>query len=274
MNLRVTWWNTSCDPYCRERKYSVCDIGDDLERVIEASDVVTLGEFDQYQALRNWVNAHYDTRACQLKVVDSRVKMGNTRLKTCALIDSSKVEIASLKVKSFTKAGGPDKFGYRVGQRLRMKLTGVESYLDLYVVHWRPSHDSNKFERGEAAITLRDVIFGQSRNNYVICLGDFNVEPYEAPMSQLKASRDKSYARRHSVLFNPSWQFLGEAGGTLSIGSEREYLSSYLTVDQILVNGKLLDAFEIETRIMKDVDNGEPGHHHPVVIEIRRDKNG
>jgi hypothetical protein len=119
----------------------------------------------------------------------------------------------------------------------------------LYLLHWRSRLRGARDHREEAALALRTSIRRDLENDVpVVVLGDFNEEPFDAPLTRLNTSRDprRVLRDRNTYLYNPSWCFAapGHAEPWGAFGSFRrasgKTSQSYL-YDQALTSAHFLD---------------------------------
>ncbi len=141
---------------------------------------------------------------------------------------------------------------------LHTELIGLPSTLriHLFINHWPSDHlnDSAAAARSRLAQDLRNRLRSMPTTPHVMMLGDFNVEPFDAAISEeLEASRSRDAVRKgRALLYNPFWRLLGErqslqealllprrGAGTYLYRSSNA-TSQWYTMDQILVSAPLL----------------------------------
>lgn len=130
-------------------------------------------------------------------------------------------------------------------------------------------------------------------NNLVI-VGDFNMNPFEAPMinaTALQAISSKDIVTRRNqriykeknreFLYNPMWNFLGDMKhpiGSYYYGSPQNAAFYWNTFDQFVVNSELADEINVDKiefvrcigALKLENENGEPtvSDHFPLYFEI------
>lgn len=144
----------------------------------------------------------------------------------------------------------------RAAHSIRVHHLASEAELVLYVLHWRSrvSPGNPRDHRNRAAKALRaDIDRRLEQGLPVVVLGDFNDEPFDAPVSEhLRASRDPTHVAAHpSRLYNPTWWLASPRPDDpwAAFGSTSPYrtgtTSSRYLLDQALTSAHFLDA---ETR--------------------------
>lgn len=160
---------------------------------------------------------------------------------------------------------------YRVGQLVSFSFCGNSRRIHFFCSHW-PGHNETDGDQAkiDAAIALSTQIGTKSSDDFVVCMGDFNAEPYEIMFANLGATRSAKYARERGFLYNPFWNFLHNDYGTLEYSSTRRYKAYRLLYDQIMINGQLLGEYDARATILALNRQITQGEHNPVSIELRR----
>lgn len=134
-----------------------------------------------------------------------------------------------------------------------------------------------------------------SRNNKVVVVGDFNMNPFEQGMtvaaslqavSCRKVALTKNsrivYGTRYSMFYNPTWNLFGDAeepSGTYYYDRGGQEVLYWNMFDQVIIRPSLIQYFVHESlKIIKDVNNislvdakGRPSvsDHLPIAFEIQ-----
>lgn len=86
-----------------------------------------------------------------------------------------------------------------------------DEVLTIFLSHWPSRLKDNSLNVTEISIELRKKVHEYlDRNENVILMGDYNLEPYSTEIvNYLNTSRDRNYVSRKSkVLYNPCWNLL------------------------------------------------------------------
>ena len=270
----IGWWNTSCNHYGSScNNIDVDKIFDQIEMLLPKCELLFLGEFTQTTMLSKLLAASYVSRNDKtLGVLDLYDKANRTEHKNCLIYNRSIFRPdADLSFSSkFKPLSLNDEKEYRVGQRLLLPVQNFPAEMVVFVSHWGASYDKKNISKTDAAYELKRAVKEEcSQSRLVICIGDYNAEPYEQDMLFLGGTRSYEYATKKDALFNPAWEMLRDKDGSLNIASE-EYLSHLIMVDQALVNRKVLEFFEVEFEVMRCFKVRGIGKHYPIRLNLRR----
>lgn len=284
--FRLAWWNTSLNPP-RTKGVSAKDpvsVYAGLDRLLEVADVVFLGETliskEIVDAVNRFNRKHSSFVDRREFVIDyRRGDAENSKFHTLCLYDPSSFKTdKDCKVGDWLKMSDDElsKY-YRIGQRYDFFSEFLGKTISFYVVHWSQySEEDGEAMKMLAAHRLRSCMEGYD-SLPIICLGDFNCEPYAKALATLGAARSEEYVLSRGGLFNPFWDFLGCHTGSIASENTRFMKTKSPVFDQILVNKAMLmrQGFEFRFRIM-DGSIYEPtrGEHHPVMMSIVSRKGG
>lgn len=170
----------------------------------------------------------------------------------------------------YTPAGGLVKGNYRVGQRVSLRFIGSGQRVNFYCSHW-PGHNETDgvYKKEMAAAALYSEIKKARKGDFVLCLGDYNAEPYEISFATLDASRSDKFTIQDGLFYNPFWKYLGEGLGTLIYPETCCYKAYELLYDQILVNKDILNLYSVEANIVNIGRDLQKGEHRPVRITLK-----
>lgn len=106
----------------------------------------------------------------------------------------------------------------KAGEHVSFLVQATNEILHLVVSHWpslRTVAEEDP-ERTELANSCRrrigDLSDEHGENSYIVLMGDYNAEPFSAPMAKhLLAIRDRSLVLKYDgYLYNPFWRMIGE----------------------------------------------------------------
>lgn len=269
--ITIGWWNTSCNPYGGCSIIPFSKIAPSVTSLLRRCDFLTLGEFDQFDSLSNAIDLINHKDGTEFVVKSLKDSIGSVQYKNCLVYRKNIFGGCKVVAKSYfqPKFRGLVK-NYRIGQRIRVSFAKNQFDFDLYLIHWRPTHDQHKIHRREAAETLLSLVEKSLYDRRIVCIGDFNIEPYEDIMNTLLATRSSSLAHESNLFFNPTWSLLGDGMGTLSVSLRaKELLTPELVTDQALVNAMILDGFDVQCRVVRKIDGRQEGHHHPIILKLK-----
>ncbi|MCS4309077.1 hypothetical protein M2404_003440 [Rheinheimera pacifica] len=248
MHLTIGWWNTSLSPRGKPR------LGGHEENLVLALiviknmlvekelDFLALGEVcrdDFIEISLLLKNTSYEIQICDSKV-------GGSVFSQAYIYNSQKIGILTSTLLTWEIVDRK----YRVGHALKIAIVDGSQFI-LIVSHW-PSKmpgDADKI-RPHLGARLRDY-FNDIRASetdipHMILMGDYNSEPFEAPLSEyLIATRDKERVRKKSDLFyNPYWKNLGMSTCDRYCGSsyyKSGLYSNWSLFDQILFSSAFVN---------------------------------
>ena len=274
-SLGLAWWNTGLSPICGKPKVDFAQVLPGIIFLCEKADVVLLCEHVGYKNAPA-INAYFSQEGCKKHFVEREINdhKGRAGFKMTLLYNSDVMtfcELPSARCKFLQADGEFNSGNYRVGALIRLKSNFLADDLDIYAVHWS-KHDecdaaSMKFS---AAQTLASKI-RQSTTKYILCMGDFNTEPYDKAMAVLGASRSLRYvAKGKSSFYNPFWKFMPYTG-TIMYSSNRAMKCDSPLFDQVLIGAGFLNGeFCHEVQIFGDDVYVPPtGKHRPIVLTLK-----
>ena len=277
-SLGLAWWNTGLSPICGNSKVELSLIMPVLVFLCEKADVVLLCEHLENKSV-SAINDCFSRSGLRKRFEGREIKEceGHAGFKMTLLYNSSAMTLRELPVAQCRFLHTEDDLNpghYRVGVLLRFESKYLSDVLDVYAVHWS-QHDERdaKSMKLAAAATLASKI-RQSKTKYVMCVGDFNTEPYEDAMAALGASRSISYvAKGMSRFYNPFWKFMPYAGTMISSSNRAMKCDSPL-FDQVLIGAGFLNGeFSHEVQIFGDDVYVPPdGEHRPIVVTFKRQR--
>lgn len=195
---------------------------------------------------------------CQLdgfRVHNGFVKAGRSHFDTCFIYRAEKMELLG---EVMNISWGKGRRVLKVVQRADFAIPGSHRPLHVFISHW-PSllwcHE-NSSDRQLFGVRLRDAVEDMSvipgKLADVILMGDYNVDPFDAPLAeQLRATRDRDLARKISdLLYNPFWRCMisedfyaqghVEQGGSGTCFYRSGETTRWRTFDQIIFSSAFL----------------------------------
>ena len=276
--LSFAWWNTSVTLYNGKKgsadfqtAYSV------ILKLATEYDCVGLGEFDDdalYEQIA--VSLPKNRQIVQLPEDDAQ----NVRFNSAVIYNTDVLTDDFASGQFITNLFDSDRSvcdgQYRIAQRIRFRLSVLNGLIDVYLVHWR-QHDG-KFElahKRKAASQIHQDVFGSRgerlKSAAAVVLGDFNAEPYESVLEQLRVSRSKSFADKKGGFFNPFWRKLHDEYATFNGDNTEELRVLQCFFDYIMISSSFvrLPGFSCEERILDDaLYCPAASEHRPVSLRI------
>lgn len=266
----IVWWNTGCNPYGGDKVKPITEYTNVLGMLLSNYDCIFLGECYQpggVQALARRVRHQTNKVLCFVNMYD---RSGDIEHKNCVIYDKNVVISCNRKPESFYKTGSNIVENCRTGQLMHIKPKCSRQKLDIYISHWNALYDSNQKRRRVAAQDLREKINRKSASRYVVCMGDYNVEPYEAPvLDELESTRSMEFAVKRNCLFNLAWSGLSNNKGSIRI-NPRIYNSPMAMFDQAFVNKEIIRDFEVTFEVLRVFEKLNCGKHNPIVLKLKR----
>ena len=236
----MCFWNASVAPTRGRGSQSVRQVASRVRRLMsDGASLVALCEMDDASA----ANLEGRLGTGEVEVISACEAIGRSRWDI--------VIVASRASVCCESAGS--QFGRSMGNIIRSAqsfdvLTESTSFR-LYITHWRSRLTGKGFEhRRLAAETLRCAVAADlDAGTPVVVLGDFNDEPFDTPMSALRAVRDPRLVCKHprQLLFNASWSLAGppprEPWGRFGSYRYPGRTSTAYQLDQALVSAHFLD---------------------------------
>lgn len=275
--LKITWWNTSADPYGESNSHSDQQvIQDDIIELCLSHDLIVLGEYCNTHLLETAIadlNLYCARNSINKNIILQDLFFKNSRLEIHNLLCFNDRKLAFHSIENFTTANnGILEKQYRIGQRVRLYSLQLSKWLDIYVVHWSMHSESNGNQKKVAAATRlhRDIFEDGNPENLKICMGDFNTEPYSDPLIALSASRSQNYVKKRGGLFNPFWKFLHDSG-TIRAQNIENLKCDFPVFDQILLNQvffKTGSIISLDPKIISLAREISHSEHLPVSLTI------
>ena len=277
-SLGLAWWNTGLSPIGGKPKVEFARLLPVIVFLCEKADVVLLCEHLENKSV-SAINAYLSQSGIGKRFEGREINEceGRTGFKMTLLYNSTVMRFCELPLAQCRFLHTEDDLNpghYRVGVLLRFESNLLSDVLDVYAVHWS-QHDERdaKSMKLTAATTLASKIH-QSKTKYIMCMGDFNTEPYEEAMSALGASRSIHYvANGKSRFYNPFWKFMPYTG-TIIASSDRALKCDSPLFDQMLIGAGFLNGeFSHEIHIYGDDVYVPPnGEHRPIVVTFKRQR--
>ena len=278
-SLTIGWWNSGVSPIRGKSKVSKSEILAPLMYVCQKSEIVFLAEQTEGDLPLGMVNGilrHFSTGKNFLSV-DLSYKSGNSGFKMVMLYDSAFVQVTRLpraKCEFLETIGHTNDEHYRVGLLVRVKTSLIKEFIDIFLVHWSQYSETDSLSvKFSAASTIAAKMY-ESATSYKLCIGDFNVEPYASPLSELGASRSLTYVYSgNAIFYNPLWKFMPYCGSINSSG-DRAMKCFEPLFDQVLIGRQfILDGFSEELTLLGDDGFRPPnGGHRPLILKLLKRK--
>lgn len=276
--LVLSSWNTSLSPPKGSGHAELDFVLETTNRLLKDSDVVYLCEFDA--AAKETSSRLDELTTCYIsdenhfygKAVKSLChNQGGVHHKSALIYNAQLFEKGDEEDQYFyTPNTGLVPGNYRIGQcvDLRFRASGADIYF--FGSHW-PGHNETdgRDKKSDAARALYAEIMMKSRSNMVVCMGDYNAEPYELPLVELGATRSLKFAVEHNCLYNPFWHYLAKDDGTLCYPEQGVYKAYGLLYDQILLNKQCLQYYSADAEIVDFKRDLEKGEHKPVMVRLK-----
>ncbi|WP_139831489.1 MULTISPECIES: endonuclease/exonuclease/phosphatase family protein [unclassified Pseudomonas] len=246
------WWNTSLAPSgvsrsTAEQRAVACSVVMYLIKSCGA-DFIALGEMSE-------VDLKFLEQACDLQdyTFSSEItNAGRSVFDICYIYNRRKIFVSDSKDVLSVKGASI----LKVAKKLELIVSGSESLFYIFVSHW-PSRlwcAQNDADRHVFGIRLRDSIDQVSsetdRNQFIVLLGDYNDDPFDASLSQqVMASRDIDLVERRPHLFyNPFWKYLSKQSSDHKVSGSYFYKSGKITrwhtFDQIIFSHAFVSSNE------------------------------
>lgn len=300
LSLRILWWNIAIAPLGVEKEMSTNRLQEVVETLVDLMlvldiDVFCLGEVSD-RILREIEFLLEDT---PYEIFNAIETVRRAKFDSCVVFNGAKVKLDDSTPVVLDHVSSAQK----ICHRLVFEVLETKEPLFVYVSHW-PSRlrqgpgTSYRMNLGANLRTSLNVVFKDfgARTNIII-LGDFNDEPYDAPMTDfLKSSRDRDLVRSREsdfFIYNPFWSFLSQpqkytrSEDALKCHGTYTFSSSLLTsnshvFDQILFSSSFISAgpwyLEEESVEIIGANHSVAGlhvetmgsDHKPVIAEVRR----
>lgn len=270
-NLTFAWWNTSLAPSGATRSTPLdrtiaCRVISNLITQVGA-DFIALGEMSEVdlEAIR-FICQEFD-----FEIKSEITKSGRSQFDICYAYNKNKIAV----VESKDIVDGVGSSILRIAKRIDIVTPGDDTIIHLLVSHW-PSRlycYKDHSDRHLYALRLRDqftrLVEDYGPNPYVVMLGDYNDEPFDASLcDQLKASRDVDLVRkRKHLLYNPFWQYLAKRSeahhGAGSYYYKDGKVTKWHTFDQLIFSQAFLTSKSWMYRHCHDLV-----HEIPELVEL------
>ncbi len=208
MSLRLAFWNCGVAPALGQGKRaatgkrSAATVAAVLDSILRSGVELIAGcevDEDSVGAIRKAMKAKGVRRTLLVS------KAGRSRWDLVVFYQTARV-----RCKTGTKVlVTADRSTIRAGYQVKVTIEEEDEF-DLYLLHWRSrTGGSGHRYREHAALELsRHISRGLSKHDRrTVVLGDFNDEPFDRPLTTLRASRDPVLVQRRPVtyLYNPTW---------------------------------------------------------------------
>ena len=297
--IRFGWWNTGLSPLAKNRATSAqFKIATNVILqllIVENIDCLALGEVTKEDLEHFLINNPLNN---MFAIYDGTFKNGRLQFDTGMIYRKDKFDFCHVKDLVLNYAHNKR---LKIANYLMFSISGNEHVMHLFISHW----PALSFDREMPAI--RAKLAGQL-NHYIeniqnetdgnapiILVGDYNIEPFEEPLSDhLLATRDRTVVSKSICHFyNPFWRKLGENNDhSFNSITDRGHAGTYFhrhggntkwrTFDQIMVSKYYLNSSdwllnESLTRIFYDdyfnnILNMKNNifDHLPVILTIQR----
>lgn len=247
IDINLCWWNIGISPPIKKIKKDKQDAiklaNFYLKKLAQDKnlDLIALCEVSEDES----VNFASLARDLNMDYLDLSDNTGRVVLDFSLMYETTKLEYIS-KTNLIQKL--PTNKSIRVGVKVIFKVSINGEYLTIFLSHWPSKLSSLDSHRSAAARSMRaniDKIYEKyGENSQLICMGDYNTEPYSEPMTdQLYATRDFHIIRKkRELLFNPSWFLLSDKK-TNNIGTYHHSsaeLNRWYVLDQMLFSSSFL----------------------------------
>ena len=271
-------WNTSLNPPLGKGHALICFVLKEINELLRDCDVLYLCEFECSDKVIK-VISRLQTRKCFDEnniygkvLIPLNRRKGNASHKSALFFNPEVFEKVKDPEYFFEPVSGMNENNYRIGQLVTLALVGSKTRVNFFCSHW-PGHNEVDGEdrKTDAASTVYSLMRGRIANECVVCMGDYNSEPYEKAFAHMGASRSKAYVMKFGKMYNPFWKCLSENCGTLMYLETNRYKAYSLLYDQILVNKRILEEYNEVIATVLNVDKKlVKGEHNPVAIELIR----
>ena len=258
VTLSLVWWNTSLSPpttktiTAKKFKLPKSDrlilCHETIQRFMDLNyDFICLGEVSSID-IEDLIEK-LDIENSNYTFISGYEKLGNMIFDTCILFNKGYQFNPQSPTRNLIFNSADRKV--KTGQRFEFYLPHMNEILVIYLSHWPSRQSADDILYNNIAQDLRSAINSDlMKQNGVILLGDYNVEPHHASMTAgLQTSREKELVKyRKSLLYNPCWKFLthSQHNDFNHIKSGTHYLrktglfNSWHVIDQILVSENFL----------------------------------
>lgn len=294
VTLSLAWWNCQLSP--PSTKASKNNITPGFESTIShllqtlAIDVLALGEVDDGN-IEDIQRLLINLNLVRHRVINLYEQNGNSIDDFCVIYNTDKMQfMGELDHPNYSDETA--KNWLKAGKLISFSLSD-ETPLYLVVCHWQsrnryyPGSEQRNL-LGRSVRTALTKLLDQDEDALIVVLGDFNNEPFEAPIeSCLRASRDATYLlKRPRYLFNPFWTVLApscndsdSAHGTYS-GSNDSIPTRHCTFDQIMFSAAFVRNWRFEgngaailhyhTGLPHGVTQRDVSDHFPIISRLTR----
>ena len=270
-------WNTSLNPPRGNGHALRCFVVKEINQLLKDCDVLYLCEFDcndqvvkvismlQTGECFDWNHIYGKT------LIPLNGKKGNASHKSALFYNPDVFEIVKEPEFFYDPVSGMNENNYRICQLVTLAFVGSRKKVHFFCSHW-PGHNEvdGEDKKVDAATTIYSIMSRRMVGEYVVCMGDYNSEPYEKAFAYLGASRSKEYVMQHGSMYNPFWKCLADGRGTLKYLETNRYKAYDLLYDQILVNKRILQAYEVSAMVLNIDRQLVKGEHKPVAVELIR----
>lgn len=262
-SINIAWWNTGIAPPVDG--VSPKDPDESLRKGIIKlcleNDIVFLGEYRDIPDIKEAVIQSNSHGFVDLFRKDNRVFFNTAIFYKKNNIDSISANPEYISQMSWGQ--------YRIAIKISIRFCFSAVPFDFYIVHWNQyRNNDDRFCKQAAANLLGNSIEQTTHNqdSYVICIGDFNLEPYDEIFSHLRVSRDLNYARKYVGFYNPFWNWLSRHG-TIRCVNHKSMKCFTPTFDQAFYNQKLVKSgIEIQSEVLTDFYSPKRSGHWPIQI--------
>lgn len=266
-SYKIVWWNTSlCPPVNKQIQLPSNSEGIKREicNLIDENDMVILGEYQpvpeiQQSILENSVVDWLDLNDC----IDKIFFRNGIFYKTNKIALDDYVNITAVKTNP--------RQNYRISQKLYANFISCNTLFCFYVIHWRSPAANHESIKCQVAMRLWEDIedeLNTASDRNIICIGDFNIEPFSDVFPVLDSSRHLDYVKQRGGFYNPFWRFLHNSGTIKYTNNETKCL--YPLFDQILINHSIVinDRISFLAEILPLEIDVIKGQHYPIRLTL------
>ena len=266
--LNICWWNTGINPPASQAiPKQLDDFFWSKFATLIYNDILILGEF----SLRDEIDTFFSENNYyqNYEKVDLNDNVGRLIYNNYIFFDKNKLrKIEDVFFLEFETANPANK---KVAQRVTFEHLYSKEIIDFYIIHWNSIRDGMNAKEDCASQIWTDA---SKRDNNQICIGDFNVEPFDSPFLKLGASRCENYIKKISKrgFYNPFWEFMKSETGTLRHTNHTDRRTHSVTFDQMLFNNNLIKNEQISLLDVKILTEGaeiKDGEHYPISATLK-----
>lgn len=254
----IMWWNVGLSPPTKKKSQKANKLTKE-ERLVGCSkiikeymnigfDFICLGEVSSEDVVN--LSQELNLKSSDYTVVNGFDTVGKLIFDTCIFFKKTHQLIVGVKPfeNLIYSSGGRQT---KVGQRFEFRFSPSNDVIVLYLSHWSSQRSTDDKLYESIAQDLRNAVKPDLiKQNHMILLGDYNVEPHhQSLISKLQSSREKELVKfRTSLFYNPFWKFLSSTQASNANNLLGTYhlrktgvFNDWHVIDQILISSHFLD---------------------------------